>query len=217
MHWFCKPSPAHRTHHLHLVPTGSRRYRDELAFRDILRSRSDLAARYQELKRSLALEHRNDREAYTAQKQPFIADALLIAAREAEVTGLLRTVADWARSRPGITGLSLLGSWARNAAQADSDLDFILLADDPHRRHAEAWLSLLGDPPVVGSRRWGNVAETRARLRSGLEVELGVAPSSWAATKPVDGGAARVVRGGFRILFDPIGTLADLEAAVGDC
>lgn len=20
MHWFCKPSPAHRTHHLHLVP-----------------------------------------------------------------------------------------------------------------------------------------------------------------------------------------------------
>jgi hypothetical protein len=23
MHWFCKPDPAHRTHHLHLVPTGS--------------------------------------------------------------------------------------------------------------------------------------------------------------------------------------------------
>lgn len=23
MHWFCKPSPKHRTHHLHLVPFGS--------------------------------------------------------------------------------------------------------------------------------------------------------------------------------------------------
>jgi len=23
MHWFCKPSPAFRTHHLHLVPFGS--------------------------------------------------------------------------------------------------------------------------------------------------------------------------------------------------
>lgn len=22
-HWFCKPSPAHRTHHLHLIPVGS--------------------------------------------------------------------------------------------------------------------------------------------------------------------------------------------------
>lgn len=34
MHWFCKPHPARRTHHLHLVPTGSQRYRYELAFRD---------------------------------------------------------------------------------------------------------------------------------------------------------------------------------------
>src|SRR3954452_9207988 len=30
MHWFCKPGPERRTPHLHLVPTGSRRYRDEL-------------------------------------------------------------------------------------------------------------------------------------------------------------------------------------------
>lgn len=26
MHWFCKPRPSHRTHHLHLVPTGSPLY-----------------------------------------------------------------------------------------------------------------------------------------------------------------------------------------------
>jgi GrpB-like predicted nucleotidyltransferase (UPF0157 family) len=37
MHWFCKPSPAHRTHHLHLVPTGSDRFRGALAVRDHLR------------------------------------------------------------------------------------------------------------------------------------------------------------------------------------
>src|SRR5262245_59916618 len=33
MHWFCNPSPAFRTHHLHLVPLGSARWRDCLAFR----------------------------------------------------------------------------------------------------------------------------------------------------------------------------------------
>jgi GrpB-like predicted nucleotidyltransferase (UPF0157 family) len=76
MHWFCKPSPAHRTHHLHLVPTGSRRYHEELAFRDILRARPDLAGRYQALKRQLAAEHRNDREAYAEAKQSFITEAL---------------------------------------------------------------------------------------------------------------------------------------------
>jgi GrpB-like predicted nucleotidyltransferase (UPF0157 family) len=76
MHWFCKPSPAYRTHHLHLVPTGSSRYREELAFRDLLLARPDLAMRYQALKQQLAVEYRNDREAYTEAKQTFIAEAL---------------------------------------------------------------------------------------------------------------------------------------------
>jgi GrpB-like predicted nucleotidyltransferase (UPF0157 family) len=76
MHWFCKPSPAHRTHHLHLVPTGSPRYRDELAFRDALRADGELAGEYERLKRGLAAEHRDDREAYTAAKAGFIARAL---------------------------------------------------------------------------------------------------------------------------------------------
>jgi GrpB-like predicted nucleotidyltransferase (UPF0157 family) len=76
MHWFCKPSPSHRTHHLHLVPTRSRHYKDELAFRDLLRDRPDIAAEYLELKRGVASVHRNDREAYTSAKASFIERAL---------------------------------------------------------------------------------------------------------------------------------------------
>src|SRR5215467_7554448 len=30
MHWFCKPSPAFRTHHLHLVPFGSPLWNERL-------------------------------------------------------------------------------------------------------------------------------------------------------------------------------------------
>ena len=44
MHWFCKPRPERRTHHLHLVPVGSRRYVEELAFRDLLRADPKVAA-----------------------------------------------------------------------------------------------------------------------------------------------------------------------------
>jgi GrpB-like predicted nucleotidyltransferase (UPF0157 family) len=76
MHWLCKPSPAHRTHHLHLVPTGSPRYRDELAFRDALRNDPQLARGYQRLKEQLAAQHREDREAYTEGKAPFVAGVL---------------------------------------------------------------------------------------------------------------------------------------------
>jgi GrpB-like predicted nucleotidyltransferase (UPF0157 family) len=72
MHWFCKPHPSRRTHHLHLVPTDSPRFRDELAFRDCLRSRPEVAEEYRALKRRLAAEFEHDREAYTAAKANFI-------------------------------------------------------------------------------------------------------------------------------------------------
>jgi GrpB-like predicted nucleotidyltransferase (UPF0157 family) len=63
-------------HHLHLVPTNSPRFREELAFRDHLRSHSRAASEYGALKRRLAVEFKHDREAYAAAKGAFIRDAL---------------------------------------------------------------------------------------------------------------------------------------------
>lgn len=71
-HWFCKPSPAIRTYHLHLLPTGSPQWLRLIAFRDYLRAHSEVALEYEVLKRRLAQEHYRDREAYTAAKRPFI-------------------------------------------------------------------------------------------------------------------------------------------------
>lgn len=83
MHWFCKPDPNRRTHHLHLVPVDSPRFRDELAFRDYLRSHPDVAADYAALKRKLAARFEHDREAYTEAKGDFIATTVDRARREA--------------------------------------------------------------------------------------------------------------------------------------
>jgi GrpB-like predicted nucleotidyltransferase (UPF0157 family) len=76
MHWFCKPGPSRRTHHLHLVPAGSRRFEEELAFRDRLRADPAVAEAYAALKRELAVRFANDREAYTEAKAAFIARQL---------------------------------------------------------------------------------------------------------------------------------------------
>jgi GrpB-like predicted nucleotidyltransferase (UPF0157 family) len=76
MHWFCKPSPLIRTHHLHLVPLGSQTWVERLAFRDALRQNPELAQEYAVLKRCLALDFANDREAYTDAKAPFIQNAI---------------------------------------------------------------------------------------------------------------------------------------------
>jgi GrpB-like predicted nucleotidyltransferase (UPF0157 family)/GNAT superfamily N-acetyltransferase len=76
MHWFCKPHPSRRRFHLHLVPADSRRYADELAFRDRLRADPSLASAYAALKHDLADRFHEDREAYTDAKAEFIREVL---------------------------------------------------------------------------------------------------------------------------------------------
>jgi GrpB-like predicted nucleotidyltransferase (UPF0157 family) len=76
MHWLCKPSPAARTHHLHLIPWRSQLWQERLAFRDALRKSSSLAQQYEKLKLELAARYPHDREAYTEAKAPFIASVL---------------------------------------------------------------------------------------------------------------------------------------------
>jgi GrpB-like predicted nucleotidyltransferase (UPF0157 family) len=81
MHWFCKPSPALRTHHLHLIPLGSPLWIEQLAFRDYLRTDPDVAMEYVALKRRLVEAHRSGREAYTNAKAPFVQRVLQNASR----------------------------------------------------------------------------------------------------------------------------------------
>lgn len=81
MHWFCKPSPARRTHHLHLVPLHSALWSDRLLFRDVLRSSVTAAAAYATLKTELSVRHQFDREAYTDAKGEFVRSIIERAAR----------------------------------------------------------------------------------------------------------------------------------------
>lgn len=76
MHWFCKPSDAHRTHHLHLVPYGSGLWEARLAFRNALRTDAQLAQEYAQLKHNFARKYHDDREAYTQSKSAFVHQVL---------------------------------------------------------------------------------------------------------------------------------------------
>jgi GrpB-like predicted nucleotidyltransferase (UPF0157 family) len=71
--WFIKRNPATgaRTHHIHMVEAHFEHW-DSLLFRDHLIQHPEVAREYESLKRRLADEHRNDREAYTNGKDQFI-------------------------------------------------------------------------------------------------------------------------------------------------
>ena len=62
-----------RTHHLHVFANGSAHIERHLAFRDYLRSHSDVAADYSNLKASLTSGEAPSWESYMDGKDPFIA------------------------------------------------------------------------------------------------------------------------------------------------
>jgi GrpB-like predicted nucleotidyltransferase (UPF0157 family) len=69
--WCIRRDPAGvRTHHLHFVEPGVKD--DMVRFRDILRSRPQVAEQYTRLKKNILREHGADRVAYTAAKGAFI-------------------------------------------------------------------------------------------------------------------------------------------------
>ena len=79
-HRYFRPlAPLPRTVQVHVVDSGSEWQRRHLLFRDYLRSHSDAATAYGDLKKRLAVTYRDDRLAYNAAKTDFILDHMELA------------------------------------------------------------------------------------------------------------------------------------------
>lgn len=136
--------------------------------------------------------------------------------RRIEAAEFTRAAKQWTSSCPDIVAAAIVGSWARGDAREDSDIDLVLLTEHPDAYvKGEDWIEDLSPGArLIRTADWGPIIERRLLLRSSsLEVEVGVGRPSWAAALPVDPGTRKVVRGGFRPLFDPQGLLAALAAA----
>ncbi|MEI2468732.1 GrpB family protein [Peribacillus frigoritolerans] len=64
------------THHLHIYRFGSEQWKNQLSFRDYLRSHPDVRKQYQQLKMFLAEKHPADIVGYTKAKAPFILNVM---------------------------------------------------------------------------------------------------------------------------------------------
>ena len=130
------------------------------------------------------------------------------------VDQLLATVERWAAAQPDVVGLALVGSYARNAARADSDVDLVLLTTDATRYLADPqWPGIFGAVERQTIENWGKVTSIRVWYVDGPEVEFGVTTPEWAAL-PVDEGTRRVASHGMKVLIDRTGILADLARAM---
>ncbi len=154
---------------------------------------------------------------YCPEWMPLIPEPMnpLPAGRVGEVEDLLAAIAAWAADHADVRAVALVGSWARGAAHRDSDVDIVLLTVSPdHYVESEDWLSAFGAQVVVRTKRWGVSTERRVTRPSGLEVDVGVVPPTWASVSPVDHGTAGVATDGLVIVYDPDGALARLVHAL---
>lgn len=134
--------------------------------------------------------------------------------RNREVAQILVAVRDWAVHRPDVRAVALAGSWAHGDATMASDVDIVALCADPEAYFGDLeWTEPLGNLRFLEARQWGPLTELRFDLPSGLEIDFGVAPLSWAATSPPDEGTCEVVDAGIAILHDPDRLLKQLERA----
>jgi uncharacterized protein len=136
-------------------------------------------------------------------------------------TRLLERITAWFQAREGVAAIALVGSHARGAARPDSDIDLVLLVDDPQAyKHGQDWLSSLAvnelNNLVVTSQDedYGPLWSRRVFLSSGHEVEFGFARPTWASTEPLDSGTQQVVRDGCHALYDPHEIMKRLITAV---
>ncbi len=133
----------------------------------------------------------------------------------ASIVPLLRSFVRWAAQQPQIIAVALVGSYAREAARADSDVDLVVLTTAPESfRQQTEWLEEL-DWQIA---RWndedyGLLWSRRLELDTGIEVEIGFTLPQWASTDPIDADSWQIVNDGCWILFDPGGLLHHLMQA----
>jgi len=118
------------------------------------------------------------------------------------IKDFINDVTDWASAQPDIRAVALVGSYARNAATGTSDIDLVILTDEPvkYLENTE-WVRQFGHVARQQTEPYGKVTSLRVWYIGGREVEYGITTPDWAA-QPLDEGTQRVVRDGMKVLFE---------------
>ena len=121
----------------------------------------------------------------------------------------------WGKTHRALVAIGLVGSSAKGTAGPHSDVDVMLIAEDPQRLLAErSWLHRFGFPERTQEENYGLVQAVRCFYRDGPEVESNVTGRVW-ATPPIDPSTANVIADDLRPLYDPEGRLEGAVARVG--
>ena len=90
-------------------------------------------------------------------------------------TEYMEEVKQWANTDDRILALGLIGSHARKQATAKSDIDFVIICEDPLKLIKDlSWISQFGEVKSHIKERWGIVTSIRVFYNDGQEIEFGL-------------------------------------------
>jgi len=108
----------------------------------------------------------------------------------------------WASAQEDVQGIALVGSYARGMARDDSDIDLVILSNQPQKYLDNVkWTERFDVPEKQQTEDYGKLTSLRVWYQNGREVEYGITTPDWAAI-PLDEGTRRVIEDGMIVLFE---------------
>jgi predicted nucleotidyltransferase len=131
--------------------------------------------------------------------------------RLAQYQAFIQALVRWAADQPDLKAVVLVGSYARQSARADSDIDLVLLVTDPAKYLKDVhWAARFGSIARFQVEDYVKVTSLRVWYADGPEVEFGLTTPDWVA-RPLDEGTRRVLADGMQTLFDRNDLFANLD------
>jgi predicted nucleotidyltransferase len=128
---------------------------------------------------------------------------------------LVSNILAWAKEQKDVEAIGYVGSWARGTAKDDSDLDLMIISNEPDRYFKDDnWMSCFGVVKKIKNEDWGLVKTRRVNYTNDMEIEFNITNSYWAKTNPVEEGTVRPISEGLKIIYDPKYLLQELQVAV---
>ncbi|HUV15573.1 MAG TPA: aminoglycoside 6-adenylyltransferase [Pelolinea sp.] len=118
------------------------------------------------------------------------------------IQGFLDRITNWASNNEDIRTVILVGSFARGEAKDDSDVDFVIIAENPDSfLKDDSFAHQFGNPSRIDCENWGKVQSLRVWYENSLEVEFSFTTKNW-LTFPLDIDSCQVLSDGYLVLVD---------------
>ncbi|HSL47236.1 MAG TPA: nucleotidyltransferase domain-containing protein [Anaerolineales bacterium] len=119
-----------------------------------------------------------------------------------DIRNFLNPFVAWASEQADVQAIALIGSYAREEAREDSDIDLVILTDQPQKYLENVkWTERFGAIEKQQTEDYGKLISLRVWYRDGAEVEYGITTPDW-ATMPLDAGTHKVIADGMIVLFE---------------